>query len=61
MSSRVDDDDNDANVTIAERAPNDIKGNAISSIFFKKTSGPSSASFSFIFVFSNKHYNSHNE
>ena len=34
MSSRVDDDDNDANVTIAERAPNDIKGNAISSIFF---------------------------
>ena len=36
MISRVDDDDNDENVTIAERAPNDIKGNAISSIFFFK-------------------------
>ena len=35
------------------------KGTIIGNIFLKN--GPSSASFSFIFVFSSKHYNSYNK
>ena len=51
-------------ISFYERAPwqnlKHVKGSDQKGLFFKKI-GPSSASFSFIFFFSNKHYDSYNK